>query len=393
MKKRYLLLMGWAGMVQSQAQEINKPQVIQQVQEFKTNHKDSHYQFTVTKDITATDVKNQNRTSTCWSYSSESMLESEAIRLGKPAMDLSEMWIVRNAYMEKALNYVRRQGKAQFDEGGEPHDVLNVIRKYGLVPESAYPGANEKPNHAELIAILKGYLDAVIKQPKLSDHWQEGFNGILDAYLGKRPDSFTYDNKTYTPQSFLQFTGINPDDYVEFSSFTHHPFYKPFVIEISDNWDNGQVYNLPMDELTELVNNSIEKGYTVGWATDISEKTFSFKNGIAIVPEGDFDLMTKSAQDSIFNNPVKELVITQDMRQKAFDNLTTTDDHGMHIIGSAKDQNGTPYFIVKNSWGSERNDMKGYFFCSKSYFQFKTTCVLVNKNAVPAAMAKKVGLK
>ncbi len=393
MKKRYLLLVASAGMLQSQAQEINKPQVIQQVQDFKTNHKDSHYQFTVTKDITATDVKNQNRTSTCWSYSSESMLESEAIRLGKPAMDLSEMWIVRNAYMEKALNYVRRQGKAQFDEGGEPHDVLNVIRKYGLVPESAYPGANEKPNHAELIAILKGYLDAVIKQPKLSDHWQEGFNGILDAYLGKRPDSFTYDNKTYTPQSFLQFTGINPDDYVEFSSFTHHPFYKPFVIEISDNWDNGQVYNLPMDELTELVNNSIEKGYTVGWATDISEKTFSFKNGIAIVPEGDFDLMTKSAQDSIFNNPVKELVITQDMRQKAFDNLTTTDDHGMHIIGSAKDQNGTPYFIVKNSWGSERNDMKGYFFCSKSYFQFKTTCVLVNKNAVPAAMAKKVGLK
>ncbi len=393
MKKRYLLLVASAGILQSQAQEINKPQVIQQVQDFKTNHKDSHYQFTVTKDITATDVKNQNRTSTCWSYSSESMLESEAIRLGKPAMDLSEMWIVRNAYMEKALNYVRRQGKAQFDEGGEPHDVLNVIRKYGLVPESAYPGANEKPNHAELIAILKGYLDAVIKQPKLSDHWQEGFNGILDAYLGKRPDSFTYDNKTYTPQSFLQFTGINPDDYVEFSSFTHHPFYKPFVIEISDNWDNGQVYNLPMDELTELVNNSIEKGYTVGWATDISEKTFSFKNGIAIVPEGDFDLMTKSAQDSIFNNPVKELVITQDMRQKAFDNLTTTDDHGMHIIGSAKDQNGTPYFIVKNSWGSERNDMKGYFFCSKSYFQFKTTCVLVNKNAVPAAMAKKVGLK
>jgi len=393
MKKRYLLLVASAGILQSQAQEINKPQVIQQVQDFKTNHKDSHYQFTVTKDITATDVKNQNRTSTCWSYSSESMLESEAIRLGKPAMDLSEMWIVRNAYMEKALNYVRRQGKAQFDEGGEPHDVLNVIRKYGLVPESAYLGANEKPNHAELIAILKGYLDAVIKQPKLSDHWQEGFNGILDAYLGKRPDSFTYDNKSYTPQSFLQFTGINPDDYVEFSSFTHHPFYKPFVIEISDNWDNGQVYNLPMDELTELVNNSIEKGYTVGWATDISEKTFSFKNGIAIVPEGDFDLMTKSAQDSIFNNPVKELVITQDMRQKAFDNLTTTDDHGMHIIGSAKDQNGTPYFIVKNSWGSERNDMKGYFFCSKSYFQFKTTCVLVNKNAVPAAMAKKVGLK
>ena len=351
MKKRYLLLVASAGMLQSQAQEINKPQVIQQVQDFKTNHKDSHYQFTVTKDITATDVKNQNRTSTCWSYSSESMLESEAIRLGKPAMDLSEMWIVRNAYMEKALNYVRRQGKAQFDEGGEPHDVLNVIRKYGLVPESAYPGANEKPNHAELIAILKGYLDAVIKQPKLSDHWQEGFNGILDAYLGKRPDSFTYDNKTYTPQSFLQFTGINPDDYVEFSSFTHHPFYKPFVIEISDNWDNGQVYNLPMDELTELVNNSIEKGYTVGWATDISEKTFSFKNGIAIVPEGDFDLMTKSAQDSIFNNPVKELVITQDMRQKAFDNLTTTDDHGMHIIGSAKDQNGTPYFYCKKLVG------------------------------------------
>ncbi len=360
--------------------------------DFSTNHKGSKYQFSVVKDITSTEVKNQNRTGTCWSYSTESFLESEAIRLGKPKMDFSEMWIVRNSYLERAMNYVRRQGKAQFEEGGEPHDVINIIRKYGLMPESAYPGGNEKPNHAELVAVLKAYLDAVIKQPKLSDHWLEGFNGILDAYLGKKSDSFTYDSKSYTPASFLQYTGINPDDYVEFSSFTHHPFYKPFIMEVSDNWDNGAVYNVPLDEFTNLVDNSIDKGYSVEWASDVSEKSFSFKNGIAVIPEADADTMQKAALDSMFNNPIAEKVITQEMRQKAFDNLSTTDDHGMHIIGSAKDQKGTPYYIVKNSWGTDRNDMKGYFFCSKSFFQYKTTCVLVNKNAVPLAIAKKVGL-
>ena len=372
------------------AQEV--PPVVQ-TKDFSTNHKDSHYQFTVVKDITATDVKNQNRTGTCWSYSTQSFLESEAIRLGKPKMDFSEMWIVRNSYMERAMNYVRRQGKAQFDEGGEPHDVINIIGKYGLVPESADPGGNEKPNHAELVAVLKAYLDAVIKQPKLSDHWIDGFNGILDAYLGKKPENFQYEGTTYNASSFLQYTGINTNDYIEFSSFTHHPFYKPFIMEVSDNWDNGQVYNVPLDEFTEIANNSLDKGYSIEWASDVSEKTFSFKNGIAIIPEGDFDEMKKREQDSVFNYPVKQMAITQELRQKAFDNLSTTDDHGMHIVGTAKDQTGAPYFIVKNSWGTERNDMKGYFFCSVPYFQYKTTAILVNKNAVPSAIAKKVGLK
>ncbi len=393
MKTLNLIAIASLFITNSFAQEIGKPKLADQTPDFTTNHKDSKYKFTVVKDITNTDVKNQNRTGTCWAYSSESFLESEAIRLGKPKMDFSEMWVVRNSYLERGLNYVRRQGKAQFEEGGEPHDVINIIRKYGLVPESAYPGGNEKPNHAELAAVLRAYLDAVIKQPKLSDHWLDGFNGILDAYLGKKPESFTYDGKTYTPASFLAYTSINPDDYVEFSSFTHHPFYKPFVMEVSDNWDNGQVYNVPLDEFTAIVDNSIDKGFTVEWASDVSEKTFSFKNGIAIIPDGDYDALPKAAQDSVFNNPVKEMTITQDLRQKAFDNLSTTDDHGMHIVGSAKDQMGTPYYIVKNSWGTDRNDMKGYFFCSKTYFQYKTTCVLVNKYTVPPAIAKKVGLK
>ncbi len=390
MKKIKLLLIASALINNVNAQEMT-PKV--KTTDFSTNHKGSKYQFTVVKDITCTDVKNQNHTGTCWAYSSESFLESELIRMGKPKMDLSEMWIVRNAYLERALNYVRRQGKAQFEEGGEPHDVINIVRKYGLVPESAYPGGNEKPNHSELSAVLRAYLDAVIKQPKLSDHWLEGFNGILDAYLGKKTDSFIYQDKTYNPMSFLQYSGINPDDYVEFSSFTHHPFYKPFTIEVADNWDNGQVYNVPLDEFTSIIDNSIDKGYSVEWASDVSEKSFSFRNGIAIIPAADADTMQKPALDSMFNNPVKEMTITQDLRQKAFDNLSTTDDHGMHIIGSAKDQTGTPYYIVKNSWGTDRNDMKGYFFCSKAYFQYKTTCVLVNKNAVPLAIAKKVGLK
>ena len=390
MKKIKLLLIATALINNVNAQEMT-PKV--KTTDFSTNHKGSKYQFTVVKDITCTDVKNQNHTGTCWAYSSESFLESELIRMGKPKMDLSEMWIVRNAYLERALNYVRRQGKAQFEEGGEPHDVINIVRKYGLVPESAYPGGNEKPNHAELSAVLRSYLDAVIKQPKLSDHWLEGFNGILDAYLGKKTDSFIYQDKTYNPMGFLQYSGINPDDYVEFSSFTHHPFYKPFTIEVADNWDNGQVYNVPLDEFTSIIDNSIDKGYSVEWASDVSEKSFSFRNGIAIIPAADADTMQKPALDSMFNNPVKEMTITQDLRQKAFDNLSTTDDHGMHIVGTAKDQMGTPYYIVKNSWGTDRNDMKGYFFCSKAYFQYKTTCVLVNKNAVPLAIAKKVGLK
>ncbi len=364
-----------------------------QAQDFKTNHKDSHYEFTVTKEFSATDVKSQGKSGTCWTYSTESFIESELIRMGKPKIDLSEMWIVRNEYQERALNFVRRQGKAQFDEGGEPHDVMNAIRKYGIVPQNAYPGANDKPDHIEMVSVLKAYLDAVIKQSKLSEHWLAGFNGILDAYLGKRPDNFMYDGKNYTPLSFAQFIGINPDDYIEFSSFTHHPFYKPFIIEISDNWDNGSVYNLPLDEFTEVAKSSVEKGFSIEWATDMSEKTFSFKNGVAIWTDTLWEDMSKKMQDSIFNYPVKQMVITQDMRQKAFDNLSTTDDHGMHIIGSAKDQAGTPYFLVKNSWGTEKNDLKGYLFVSEAYFQLKTTCILVNKNAVPKEIAKKIGMK
>jgi bleomycin hydrolase len=381
MNKIILILIATAFMVNVNAQD------------FKTNHKDSHYEFTVIKEFQSTDVKNQNKSGTCWTYSTESFIESELLRMGKPKVDLSEMWIVRNAYADRAVNYVRRQGHAQFGEGGEPHDVLNVIRKYGLVPESAYPGANEKPNHVEMDAALKAYLDAIIKQSQLSEHWLDGFNGILDAYLGKRPENFIYDGKNFTPMTFAKYLGIDPDEYIEFTSFTHHPFYKPFIIEIADNWDNGSVFNLPLDEFTELAQNSAEKGYSIEWATDMSEKTFSFKNGIAIWPDTLWEDMSKKMQDSIFNYPVKQMVITQEMRQKAFDNLTTTDDHGMHIIGTAKDQTGTQYFLVKNSWGTERNDLKGYLYVSIPYFQLKTTCIMVNKNAVPKEIAKKIGIK
>ncbi|MEI6817648.1 MAG: C1 family peptidase [Bacteroidota bacterium] len=361
-------------------------------QDFTTNHKDSHYEFKVLKEWSTTDIKNQNTTSTCWTYSTESFLESEIIRMGKPKIDLSQMWIVRNAYTEKAINYVRRQGKAQFDEGGEPHDVMTMVKKYGIVPASVYPGG-EKPDHKELVAVLKAYLNAIIEQPKLTDHWLEAFNGILDAYFGKMPANFDYDGKKFTPQSFTQYLGINPDDYVEITSFTHHPFYKKFIIEIADNWDNGEVYNVPLDEFTKIADNSIDKGYSIEWASDNSEKTFSFKNGVAIWPAQSWDDMSKAMKDSIFNYPVEQAKITQEMRQKAFDNLTTTDDHGMHIIGSATDQMGTPYFLVKNSWGAERNDLKGFFYCSHAYFQYKTTGIMVHKNAIPKEIAKKLGIQ
>ena len=360
-------------------------------QDFKTNHKDSHYEFTVIKDIRCADVKNQGSTGTCWDYSAESFLESEVIRMGKPKVELSEMYIVRNAYTEKAINYVRRQGKAQFDEGGEPHDVINMVRKYGIVPESVYPGSI-MPNHKEMLAVLKAFLTAVVEQPKLSDHWLPAFNAILDEYLGKNPVNFDYNGKNYTPQSFAKSLGINPDDYVEITSFTHHPFYTKFVAELSDNWDNGEEYNVTLDELTEITTNSIKSGYSVEWASDVSEKTFSFKNGVAIWPDIEWENMDKAMKDSMFNYPVKQATINQTMRQKAFDNLTTTDDHGMHIVGMAKDQLGTEYYIVKNSWGIERNDQKGYFFCSVPYFQYKTTGIMVNKNIIPKNIAKKLGI-
>ncbi len=362
--------------------------------------------------LPATSVKNQYRSGTCWSFSGLSFLESELLRSGKGEYDLSEMFVVRMTYYEKAIKYVRMHGHNNFAAGGEFHDIIHVIKKYGIVPEEVYPGLLEgesKHIHGEMDEVLADYVKGVIKNrnKKLSKEWIKGLEGILDAYLGKVPEKFTYKGKEYTPRTFAESLGLNWDDYVGITSFTHHPFYTSFAIEIPDNWAWGEVYNVPLDDMMEIINNALKKGYTVAWASDVSEKGFNWKKGIAIVPEKDFedltDLeqarwseMTPEEKDALiyhFNQPGKEKTITQELRQEAFDNYTTTDDHGMHIVGMAHDQNGTLYYIVKNSWGSTGHIYDGYFYASEAFVRYKTTLIMVNKHSIPARIRKKLDME
>jgi bleomycin hydrolase len=276
---------------------------------------------------------------------------------------------------------------------------MNIIREKGIVPQEVYAGLYQgmnKPMHNEMDNVLKVMLDEVNKLAdggKTSPRWKEAFNGALDGYMGKMPETFTYKGQTYTPISFMKSLGINPDDYVEISSFTHHPFYEQFALEVPDNWAWGKVYNVPLAEMEQIVDNAVNNNYSVAWASDVSEKGFSFKDGLAIVPNKDWDQMSKEERDSTFIKPIAEKEITQDIRQQAFDNQSTQDDHGMHIIGIAKDQGGKKFYLVKNSWGTEGNDLQGYFYCSAPYFQYKTTCVMVHKKAIPAAIAQKLKIK
>ncbi|MCB9262185.1 MAG: aminopeptidase [Flavobacteriales bacterium] len=372
------------------------------------NKKDGHYYFTVVKDIEANEVQNQNRTATCWSFSALSFMESEVMRLGKGKHKLSEMYIVRMAYLDKAEKYVRMQGTINFAQGGAFHDIPHVIKNYGIVPQEVYQGLNygtEDHNHSEMAAVLKAMCDAIIqnKQGTLTTAWKAAIEGVLDAYLGKVPSEFKYQGKKYTPTSFAESLGLNMDDYVTLTSYTHHPFYSNFMLEVADNWGGGVVYNLPLNEFMQSINNSLTNGYSVAWASDVSEKGFSFKNGLAIVPT-DESALTQTGQDNKhfndagadrrgnqFDSPGPEKTITQEMRQEAFDNYATTDDHGMHITGMVKDQNGTVYYIVKNSWGT-KNDCDGYMYASTAYVQFKTMDVMVHKDALPKNIKDKLKL-
>jgi bleomycin hydrolase len=352
------------------------------------------YAFTIKKELACTPVKNQSSTSTCWCFSGISMLESELLRMGKKPFDLSEMFIVRHTYEKKAQMYSRMHGSSNFAGGGEYGDVLSGWREVGLVPDAAYPGLNYgeiKHNHTEMDGALKGYMDAVIKGSKLTTAWFAGLNGILDAYLGKNHENFTYEGKTYTPAGFTKELGLNPDDYVLLTSFTHHPFYKTCVLELPDNWAAGTFYNVPIDELIQIIDNSLTAGYTVAWASDMSDKGFSMKQGVAIIPEKDWNDMTVEESSKVFNGPHPEKVITQELRQKEFDNYSTTDDHGMHIVGLATDQSGNSFYKVKNSWGVT-GKYDGFIFVSKAFVMLRTTNIMVNKDAIPAAIAKKMGI-
>ncbi|OSZ78414.1 aminopeptidase [Chitinophagaceae bacterium IBVUCB1] len=371
--------------------------LIKKVESNKSDSAKNKYRFTDKINLENTAVKNQGSSGTCWSYSTNSFLESEMARMGKKPVDIAEIYTARKVYEEKADNYVRMHGAVSWGDGGSCHDVINIFAKYGAVPQSVYNGLNygtTKNKFGELQAILKGMLDAIVRNPngKLTPNWKRAFNAVLDVYLGEVPQEFSYNGKQYTPQDFAKkVVGINPADYIELSSFNNVPYYKQTILMVPDNWSWDKVYNVKMNDITETIDNALQMGYTVTWATDVSEKYFSWKNGVAFVPEKEWEDMDEEEQKALFNGPNDERKITAAIRQEAFDNYSTTDDHGMHIVGLATDQSGKEYYIVKNSWG-EKNDYKGYMYVTKAYVKYKTTAILLHKAAVPSDIRSKLGI-
>ena len=358
--------------------------------------------------LPATSIKSQDRAGTCWAWSTISFLESEIIRNGHDSVSLSPMFSVWHAYNQKAKKYVRMHGYLNFGQGGEAADVVWAVKNFGTVPLNVYSGLNygEKVHvFGEFEAGMKGYLNGIIenKNKKLSTAWLAGFEGILNAYLGKLPETFEFQGKTYTPQSYAKELGLNMDDYVSLTSFSHHPFYKKFALEVEDNWIGEESYNLPIEDMMRVLDYAIDEGYTFAWGSDVSETGF-MRNGVAVAPTFDKKEMSDAEiskwikmpegqrMHEYTQHPMPEKVITQELRQEGFDNWTTTDDHGLHVIGKAVDQLGHKYFIVKNSW-AEYGPYKGYFYASYPFVAFKTTTILINKNAIPKDIRKKMGIK
>jgi bleomycin hydrolase len=344
------------------------------------------FQMTVIKQIPVTSVKSQASTSTCWCFSTTSMLESEIMRMGKGEIGLSEMFTVNHVYSQKASQYVKFHGTCNFAEGGEQHDVINSIREFGIVPRDIYPGLNYGETvhkHGELVNALSGVVETVVKNPngKISPVWLKGIDGILDAYLGEKPISFSYNGKMMTPKEFASQLGINLDDYVEFTSYTHHPFYEKFVLEIPDNWAQQAMYNVPIDELMEIVDYSLNKGISIAWGADISDLGFNGGYGRIMADGG-----------SVANPEAPEKQITQADRQYMFDSWQLTDDHGMHLMGIARDQFGNTYYQEKNSWG-EGGKFKGFSYVSVPFMRMRTMSVMLHKDGVPPQIARKIGLK
>ena len=378
--------------------------------------KEEGFVFTTVKENPITSIKNQNRSSTCWSFSSLGFLESELLRMGKGEYDLSEMFVVHHTMVDRGQNYVRYHGDSSFSPGGSFYDIMFCLKNYGLVPQEAMPGimyGDSLPVHNELDAVAGAYVDAIAKGrlTKLTPVWKNGLSAIYDTYLGKCPEKFTYKGKEYTPKSFAESLGLNMDDYIELTSFTHKPYYQKFSPEVPDNWENEQMYNLPLDEMMEVADYALTHGYTVCWDGDVSEKGFSFKNGVAINPvvkkaedlsgsdRARFEKMDPKEQREMlaeaykFEKPCPEVNVTPEVRQEGYEAFVTTDDHLMHLTGITKDQNGTKYYITKNSWGTERNTFGGYLNMSESYVRAKTIFLMVHKDAIPAAIKQKLGIK
>ena len=381
---------------------------------------DEGYKFDTIKVLPITPTKDQNNAGTCWSYSTIAFLESELLRMGKGEYDLSEMYVVEKTYNDRAMAAVRTHGDVSFSQGGAFNDVLYCLRNYGMVPDEVMPAGamygDTLSNHTELsaltdamvAAIAKGKLKKLQCSPDGQPLWQKAIAAVHETYLGPIPEKFTYKGVTYTPKSFGESLGLNPDDYVSITSYTHHPFYEQFVIEIQDNWRWGLSWNLPLDEMMEVFDYAIENGYTVAWGADVSEPGFRYtRKGFAVLPATDGKAAAKVGSDQAkwsgmsageiadeaAKHPTPQRWVTQEERQQAYDNWETTDDHGMLIFGTAKDQMGNEYYMVKNSWGLYNGEFGGNFFCSKAFVRYKTMNIVVHKDAIPPAIKAKLGIE
>lgn len=368
--------------------------------------------FTVVKENPISGIRDQNRSGTCWDYSTLSFFEAEILKATGKEYDLCESFIANKTYMERAIQVVRYHGDCQFAQGGSAEDVLATLKTHGICPEGAmpFPGSlygDSLNNFNEFFSLLEPYVAAVAKSnaKKISNQWKVGLQGILDAYLGKCPEKFVFEGKEYTPKSFMASLGIDLNDYVSITSYTHHPFYSAFAVEVQDNWRFPLSYNLPMDEMMQIIDNAVNEGYTIAWGGDVSEPGFT-RQGLAYAVDtkkteslAGSDMarwlkLTDEKRRNIIDSlgcTVPEVIPTQEMRQERFDNWELTDDHGMQIFGVAKDQNGKEYYMVKNSWG-ETGDYKGVWYMTKAFIAANTMDFLVNKKAIPAAIRKKLGI-
>ncbi len=349
----------------------------------KERKKRPRYEFTIEHNVACTDVKSQDRTGTCWSFATASFIESELIRREKGEHNLSEMFIVKNIYRDKAQNFVLRKGKANFSQGALAHDFIRSAHRYGMVPEEVFSGRendSEKHDHGEMEGVMLGFLEAVVKRPKLSDKWRVASDKILDTYLGESPTRFTYRDRSYDAKEFAKSLEFRGQDYLSITSYQHHPFYEDFVLEIPDNFSNGSFHNLPIDDLVEIIDNAIQNGYSVAWDGDVSEKGFSSSRGIAVLPKD-------PSRRDLFTHPGEELEADQEMRQENFMSYNTTDDHLMHLVGISRDEAGNKYYVIKNSWG-EVGPYEGFLHMSEAYVRAKTVAIIVHKEAMPARLKR-----
>lgn len=373
--------------------------------------KEEGFVFTTVKENPITSIKNQNQSGTCWCFSSLAFFESELIRMGKGEQDLCEMFVVHKTMEDRAKQAVRTHGDVSYSQGGSFYDVIYCMDKYGIVPQEAMPQpgtlyGDTLPNHNEVDLVAGAFVRALAKSNlrKLTPVWTKAFSGIYDAYLGECPEKFTYQGKEYTPKSYMESLGLDMKDYVSLTSYTHFPFYSAFPIEVPDNWRWALSYNLPIEELMEVFDNAIHNGYTIAWGSDVSEAGFT-RDGIAVMPDMEqaqdltgsdaarwLGLSASQKRQEAMTKPSPEIKVTQEMRQEAYDNWETTDDHGMQIYGIAKDQTGKEYYMVKNSWGNA-GKYNGVWYASKAFVAYKTMNIVVHKNAIPKAILKKIGLK